>query len=207
MPPKRNAQSRTWPRDLRPDTQIDFYYRLEEIRGRFLGAALGEVVRRVDIPTLDVELKRSAPRSGVAYLAGFGLRGETFFPTPSLLRARPSLLGYYRLLYGISQKDFYRTSAFGGCKRMEEADQVPPVAASDLPGLCRSLSEIGKKLLDGVPTISIGTIHELQLLTLGPQFRGSRNTEIGQSATRRASICSRRFAQPTSLRGQIRRLS
>jgi len=37
--------------------------------------------------------------------------------------------------------------------------------------------------VDGIDEISTQTIHELQLLTLGPQLRGGANTRIGQDAT------------------------
>jgi uncharacterized membrane protein YiaA len=45
-------------------------------------------------------------------LAKHGLRGELVYPVPYLFANNPFLLGYYRLLLGFSQKEFYST-AFG----------------------------------------------------------------------------------------------
>lgn len=39
-------------------------------------------------------------------------------------------------------------------------------------------------LVTALDHLSQATIHELQLLTLGPQLRGSENTQVGQQATR-----------------------
>jgi len=52
-------------------------------------------------------------------LASLGLRGEFLFPLPSLLTANPRLLGYYRLLLGFSQKEFFNKGKLGRFKSME----------------------------------------------------------------------------------------
>ncbi|KKL08667.1 hypothetical protein LCGC14_2573580 [marine sediment metagenome] len=117
-------------------------------------------------------------------VAQFGLRGETFFPVPSLLRANPFLLGYYRLLYGLSQKEFYSKGPFGRFKRMEQEGYLSPRADQAVDELCHALVQTSVQLLQGIGEISLQNINELQLLTIGPQLRGSENTRIGQRATK-----------------------
>lgn len=58
-------------------------------------------------------------------IASFGLRGEVFIPVPCVLRANPYLLGYYRLLLGLSQKETYNKGPFGRFKAMEERGEIP----------------------------------------------------------------------------------
>jgi hypothetical protein len=41
-------------------------------------------------------------------LAASGVRDEHVFPAPTVLEKKPTLVGYYRLLLGMSQKRFYR---------------------------------------------------------------------------------------------------
>lgn len=90
------------------DLQVEFWAFLQLIRGRHLSPALSDAVSRIEISRVDRELGVHADSNYLSILATAGLRGETFFPVPCLLKARPELLGYYRLLYGISQKEFYQ---------------------------------------------------------------------------------------------------
>ncbi len=91
---------------LIPDLQLAFYHRFREIEGRYLGEALKTTVGRSEIAAIDIELTELVKPESLQKVAAFGLRGELFFPVPVLLRTNPFLLGYYRLLYGFSQKDF-----------------------------------------------------------------------------------------------------
>ncbi len=88
------------------DLQIAFFYRLKEIRSKCLQQALFEAIDGFDVSKIDGELGKHASKAILNKLARFGIRGEVFLPVPSLLIKRPNLLGYYRLLYGISQKEF-----------------------------------------------------------------------------------------------------
>jgi hypothetical protein len=166
---------------FRPDAQIAFAERLARIEHVHLGAALGDAVRHADIQRLDAELSSFVPNERLARLAGFGLRGEAFFPCPLLLTAKPQLLGYYRLLFGISQKEFYRS--LQRFKSMETSGTVTPAAAAGLQALCADLCETAWELLEGLSDVSLSRIRDLQLLTYGPQLRGGRLNEIGQAAT------------------------
>lgn len=168
---------------LSPDLQVSFYQRLEAVRQVYLWPALSDTVSRVDLRVVDRELREMTPEGAIQLIARWGLRGETFFPVPVLLRENPFLLGYYRLLYGLSQKEFYGKGPFGRFKSMEDRGEISPRAERELTELCRSLAETGARLASKLDPVSRDLLHELQLLTLGPQFRGSANTKIGDAAT------------------------
>lgn len=107
------------------------------------------------------------------------------FPVPLLLEAAPRLIGYYRLLYGFSQKDFYG-SKFGVSRfKSMEAKGVLTAANSDhLADLCNAMIESGGALIDGIGAgqISKTLLDDLTLLTLGPQLRGGANVRKGSNA-------------------------
>jgi hypothetical protein len=168
---------------LKPNTQIAFFVRLRDIRARCLSEALSAVVRAVDIKELDQELHQFSPRAGLSKLAQRGVRGEIVFATPLILTKSPSLLGYYRLLLGFSQKEFYRRplSLF---KTMELNGLSTEKQRTMAPQLCRSLNESIQLLLDQMEPVTAPDFNELQLLTLGAQLRGSLNNSIGEKAAR-----------------------
>ena len=112
-----------------------------------------------------------------------GLRGELVFPVPYLLVSKPMLLAYYRLLLGFSQKEFYR-GPFGRFKKMESEGVLTRATHDLLRLLCDSLIESSWILVNGLPDLSADTLNSLTLLTLGPQFRGSRNVNLGAAAIR-----------------------
>ena len=169
---------------LKPDLQISFHYRLQSLRGLYLGGALGATVERVDLKAVNRELDRYVTKASLKKVATAGLRGELFFAVPLVIRANPYLVGYYRLLLGFSQKEFYNKGPFGGFKKLEEAGQVSPAADARVPGLCRSLAGSAELLVSGLDRLSPQAVHDLQLLTLGPQLRGSQNTKLGRDADR-----------------------
>src|SRR4029077_9163354 len=107
-------------------------------------------------------------------------RGEVFFPTPYLFTRNAYLLGYYRLLYGFSCKAFYEQGPFKRFQVLENDGRLGSRTNSDLPPLCRSLCATGGILLELMQPVSLSIVNELQILTLGAQFRGSGNVKIGQ---------------------------
>lgn len=116
-------------------------------------------------------------------LAQWGLRGEVWYPVPVVLRSNPLLLGYYRLLYGLSKKAFYKDAPFKQFAALEESGRLTARNETELDRLCSSLIETAGQLLSGVQPVSMASVRELQLLTVGPQFRGGENNRIGQKAT------------------------
>lgn len=171
-----------------PDLQVSLSHRLQVLRTLFLGEALRGTVEADDFPLgdLDVELSALVPRKSLNKLAGLSLRGEVIFPVPILLQRNPYLLGYYRLLYGFSQKEFYR-DGYGQVRAMEDKGRLNPASKSALDPLCRSLIQTGTQLVDALEPVSLSLIHDLQVLTLGAQLRGAHNVNVGQEAVQTVS--------------------
>jgi hypothetical protein len=162
--------------------QIEFSVALAEIRRLYLVEALADTVRTIKIAELDKEIGQLVPADALAKMASHGLRAELIFPAPMVLKANPHLLGYYRLLYGFSQKIFYTAeTGVGPFKAMETRGVLLAAIEPQLEGLCRALIGCGVVLLDGIgPTrISRELLDDLTLLTVGPQLRGGANVKRG----------------------------
>lgn len=134
------------------------------------------------ISQIDQQLGKFVRADPLAKLASFSIRGEFVFPVPVVLEANPFLLGYYRLLCGLSQKEAYNKGPFGRFKRLEERGDLPDPLRNELENLCKSLIKTGEALVDAIEPISLQSLHDLQVLTLGAQFRGSENVRIGEAA-------------------------
>jgi hypothetical protein len=83
-----------------------------------------------DLAVLDSDLSKHVPAEHLKRLASFGLRGELVFPVPYLIERNPFLLGYYRLLFGFSQKAFYEQGPFSAFGRLEKKGELPPSLTS-----------------------------------------------------------------------------
>lgn len=164
-----------------PQLQVDFALALEQIRGLYLQEALSKVVASLETIKIDSELSEFAPRRNLADLASRGLRGELVFAVPSILRADPRLVGYYRLLLGYSQKAFYGFQGLGRFRSMEQSGSLNSLQDRAIEPLCTALSIAGAGLLDGIGAkrISRQLLDDLSLLTVGPQLRGGRNVRAG----------------------------
>ena len=168
---------------LNPDLQIAFFYRLRTIRDKIFIEALSDTITKLEIPEIDKQLANFVEQKCLNKIASFSLRGELFFPIPYIIEANPFLIGYYRLLFGISKKEMYK-GQFGKFKRMEEKGEISDKTKPYIEELCKSLICTGQIFVDNLDILSPNTVTEMQLLTLGPQLRGGRNTEIGDSATK-----------------------
>lgn len=165
-----------------PELQIDFHGVLAELRGKFLQDALSATVKKMDITEIDKALAQYVPKPSMTTLATHGLRGELMFAIPLLLKENPHLLGYYRLLYGYSQKEFYTTdTGVSRFQSMEKRGALSDANEKDLSELCTALAGAGALLLDGIgpKRISQALLDDLTLLTLGPQLRGGANVKKG----------------------------
>ena len=157
-----------------PNLQVNFAASLLRLREVCLLQALRHTVGQIDVTKLDQELAIHAPKKELAFLAAAGLRGETAFCTPLLLKQSPALLGYYRLLLGFSQKAFYTATTGLSKFRCLEAGRLPDSVSSELNTLCRSLNESSSLLtatLSG-PLLTESGYNDLTLLTYaaGPMF-------------------------------------
>jgi hypothetical protein len=167
---------------LPPTLQLGFYQRLIIAEKTHLLPALMAHVGKLDIGRLDRELLQFAGNEKLSLIARQGLRGELVFPVPYIVETRPALLAYYRLFLGFSQKEFYK-GEFTKFKLLENGS-ISPSLNSLLSILCESLVESSWLLVNGIPELSEEIINSLTLLTLGPQFRGSRNVYLGVEAIR-----------------------
>lgn len=165
-----------------PELQIEFSVALAEIRRLYLQDALRDTVKNIDVVALDRQLGKFVPRGSLATIAAHNLRAELLFPVPILLESNPHLLGYYRLLYGFSQKAFYTAkTGVGPFKSMETRGAIPAGCQDKIEQLCKALIRCGRELLDGIGSarISRDLLDDLALLTVGPQLRGGANIKRG----------------------------
>jgi hypothetical protein len=146
--------------------------------------ALSEALAKIEPTALKNELSEYIPADLQRVLAAAGIRDEHVFPTPIILKTKPALLGYYRLLLGVPQKSFYRSdTGMSQFKRMEARGVLNESHEKLLPSLCRALGDGLADLVHQMsPAITQRDIAELPLLTLGAQFQGSNNNAIGKQA-------------------------
>ncbi len=168
-----------------PGRQVYVQAFLSNVRQTSLHEALSRAVADIDAQALRAELSQYAPVAGLRALQGTGLRDEDVFATPTLLRHAPGLLGYYRLLLGVSQKAFYKTATgLNIFKSMEERQTIRATANPQIENLCTALNEAMSVLIIQLPQ---GTLHDdvrqLPLITLGAQIDGSWRGQIGAKAT------------------------
>lgn len=168
-----------------PDLQVEFYHRLERIRETYLLDALLSAVSRLEIQQINQELSELVSNSSLQKVASWGLRGEIVFAVPYVLKNQPTLLGYYRLLLGFSQKQFYgERYGFAPFKSMEDAGRLTSSHLNCVRGLCQALCGSAELLVAGIRELSQKSVHELTLLTVGPQLRGGVLNTLGTRATR-----------------------
>src|ERR1043165_400107 len=132
---------------LSADLQVGFHYRLKSIRDLYFHDALRKTVQNLKISDIDKQLNDLVSQSALQKLASFSLRGELIFPIPLILILNPFLLGYYRLLFGFSQKEFYSKGPFGVFKSMEESGKINKSGLVKIQSLCESLIKTGESLI------------------------------------------------------------
>lgn len=167
-----------------PKLQADFAFALKRFRSTCLQDALLETIRTMKVTEIDRELARYVAEEDLGLMARHGMRGELLFAVPLVLAQNPCLLGYYRLLLGYSQKEFYgNDKGFGAgpFKSMETSGKIAKAVAGDIPALCAALCGAASSLLRGIEPLQPGRelLHELTLLTVGPQLRGGANNQRG----------------------------
>ena len=141
--------------------------------------------RDVDAGVLRQQMTTFAPQDGLQIIQGSGVRDEEVFAVPVLLKESPGLLTYYRLLLGVSQKQFFTSrSGLNIFKPMEERQELTPAAEKLLDTFCTELNVAMSTLLHALPVDSLRRdVDHLPLLTLGAQADGSWRGQIGAKAT------------------------
>lgn len=189
-----------------PLLQLGFATLLDGARDKILLNALRNTVATLSTPEIDAELALFASAASLSILSGYGLRGETVFPVPLVLRKTPSLIGYYRLLLGYSQKQFYTSKTGASCLRtMEVKGLLTPKAEASLEEACGAFARVGEMLVQGLGAKLSGNAlpHELVLLTLGAQFRGGANNQRGSDGIKAVfAVLQRVFEKETEKTGE-----
>lgn len=177
-----------------PHQQITFAKWLKKLQGSMLQSALLKTVSGMDLRTIDDELHELVPHKYLSQLALYGLRGELLFAVPSVILKNPCLAGYYRLVLGLSRKEYEKhpiLKAFAGLEPeldSHDTDLTIPSKSVDhekVRQLCELLNSAACLLLDELDDLTSEFLHDLTLLTLGAQFRGSYNNTIGRRAAGR----------------------
>jgi hypothetical protein len=165
--------------------QVRFYQLLAAARRQWFMDALSEVLGQLEQDTIRQQIREYVPQDVKKILAAAGLRDEYVFPVPAVLEAKPSLVGYYRLLLGAPQKAFYKGSTgMGRFKSMEQLGTISKGAGPWVSEFCRVMARPLAELVRGIPNVTERDLRELPLLTFGSQLQGSNNTQIGKTAMR-----------------------
>lgn len=189
-----------------PLLQLSFATLLDAARDKLLLPALRKTVATLRTSELYQQLATYVSPASLAALSGHGLRGETVFPVPLVLNAKPALLGYYRLLFGYSQKQFYTAKTGASHLRsMEEKGILTSTATASLDDACKGFARVGEMLVQGLGSQFAETTlpHELSLLTLGAQFRGGANNKRGTDGIKAVfAVFERVFEQEIEKSGE-----
>lgn len=172
--------------------QVRFYQLLVAARKQWFIDALSEALSHLDQNVVKEQIRAHVPGDVQRILAGAGLRDEHVFPVPAVLEAKPSLIGYYRLLLGAPQKSFYKGSTgMGRFKSMEETGAMSKKTQPLVPDFCRAMAKPLAELVRQLPRITERDLRELPLLIFGSQLQGSNNTQIGKRAMRDVFVAVR----------------
>jgi hypothetical protein len=186
------AESRPGTLHLQPPSvsrQVRFHQVLLAARKQWFVDALTEALLHLDPNLVKRQISEYVPADVQSLVAAAGLRDEHLFPVPAVVEAKPTLVGYYRLLLGASQKSFYGASTgMVRFKSMEESGTISPRAKGHIADFCRSMVLEISELIRQIPSLSERDLRELPLLTYGAQLQGSNNTQIGKSAMRGVSL-------------------
>jgi XcyI restriction endonuclease len=170
---------------LSPTRQVIFHQFLVAARKSILLDALSETLGQLDPNITKSQILAFVPSEAQRTLAAAGIRDEHVFPVPAVLEKRPTLVGYYRLLLGVSQKRFYRKgTGMGPFKSMETRGMLSAKKRPDLEWFCTAMTNRLAELVGQLsPAITRRDVDELPLITLGGQLYGSNNNAIGKKAT------------------------
>jgi len=163
--------------------QVAFYQLLVAARKKWFLDALSEALGQIEPRTVKAQIVEFVPTEAQKALAVAGLRDEHVFPLPAVLEAKPSLVGYYRLLLGASQKAFYQGSThMSAFKSMEETGTINEKQAAKLSEFCAAMAVPMAEMVCQISTLTERDLRELPLLTFGAQLQGFNNTQIGKKA-------------------------
>lgn len=163
--------------------QLFFIGVLNEARSNMLHEAITAACIKIKPDTLRLEMVEYVPPVGLKALQGSGIRDEEVYVIPSVLKEMPQALGYYRLLLGISQKQFYSSkTGLAKFQKMENGSKLVNVEL--FPDLCRAINETMTNFLCQIPPVALRyDVNHLPIMALGVQADGSwRNKKGGEAA-------------------------
>lgn len=166
-----------------PSRQVGFHQLLVAARKKYFRDALSDALGTLDQANIKLQIAEYVPPDVQKLLASAGLRDELVFPLPAVICAKPTLIGYYRLLLGAPQKCFYKgRTGMGLFKSMEELGRMSEKQEVVIPDFCRAMANPLADLVRQIPDFTDRDLRELPLLTFGSQLQGSNNTIIGKKA-------------------------
>lgn len=168
-------------RPISADLAINLFEALKAARRLQLQPALSAAVQFVGVPVIDAELQRLVPVAALNHVAVLGLRGERVFPVPAIIARAPPLIGYYRMLLGLSRKEFSQSNRlrYGPWLAAEESGILSPRLEPMLDPFCSALIAPLTELVQAMNVFDDRDLSDLTLLTLGPTLQGGRNNVIG----------------------------
>lgn len=169
-----------------PVRQFYVHSMLVAARETMLNDFLLRTLGAIDPNELADGIRAVAPTAARKALQAAGIRDELVFVAPVVLATQPSLLGYYRLLLGVSQKQFYtRASGLSRFKPMEVKNSLSDRNADVLQELCTAINDaLGEMVTGIVGGIKLRDVEQLPLIALGAQFDGSWRNQVGREATK-----------------------
>jgi hypothetical protein len=170
--------------------------------------ALSEALALIDQAKIKKEIAEYVPADVQKLLAASGLRDEYAFPVPTVIKAKPTLVGYYRLLLGAPQKGFYKgITGMGIFKSMEEFGTMSRRQEDHMPDFCRAMSQPLAELVRQIPNVTDRDLRELPLLTFGSQLQGSNNTQIGKKAMQETFVAITEILEKSIVKKESNRLT
>jgi len=170
--------------------------------------ALAEALRNLDQKAVKAQAAEFVPADVQRLLASAGLRDEYVFPLPAVIAAKPTLIGYYRLLLGAPQKSFYKgMTGMGLFKSMEDLDTMSKKQETRAQDFCKAMAIPLAELVRQIPNFTDRDLRELPLLTFGSQLQGSNNTQIGKRAMQEVFVAITEILKNSITRKESYRLT
>jgi hypothetical protein len=188
--------------------QLGFHQLLVAARKKYFRDALSEALGSLDQNKVKNQIADYVPAEVRKLLAAAGLRDEYVFPVPAIVEAKPTLIGYYRLLLGAPQKSFYKgATGMGLFKSMEEMGTMSKKQQVHVPDFCSAMADPLAELVRQIPNFTDRDLRELPLLTFGSQLQGSNNTQIGKKAMREIFVAITEILEKSVTKKEPNRLT
>ena len=192
--PARAAEAKRFFKPPGASRQIGFHQLLVAARQKYFMDALSAALGTLDQDKVKSQLAHFLPADVQKLLAAAGLRDEYVFPVPAVIEAKPTLIGYYRLLLGAPQKSFYKGSTgMGLFKSMEEMGTMSAKQKVYVPDFCMAIAQPLADLVRQIPSFTERDLRELPLLTFGSQLQGANNTRSARKQCRKSLLRLPRF--------------